>query len=243
MAERILVAIPTYNEIENLPRLVERILESVPQVEILVVDDNSPDGTGRWVEEMAGREPRLHGLHRAGRLGLGTATIAAFQFAQQGGYAWVVSMDADFSHHPRYLPDLLDGREGSASRSPDVVIGSRYIQGGKTTGWPWHRRVISWLVNRAARWLLSLPVRDCSGAYRCYRVALLDQVDWNQVRSRGFSFEEEILWRLHRAGAILGEVPIIFADRTQGDSKISLREMMGSAGMLLRLGVMNWLGF
>lgn len=241
--DRILVAIPTYDEIENLPLLVDEIFSRVPEVEILVVDDNSPDGTGDWAEKRAAQDSRLSCLHRAGRLGLGTATLEAFEYAQQKGYTWLVSMDADFSHHPRYLPDLLAAREGANSPAYDVVIGSRYVPGGRTVGWPWHRRFTSWLVNRGARLLLSLSARDCSGAYRCYRVATLEKVDLTQLRSRGFSFQEEILWRLHRAGACLGEVPIVFADRTRGQSKINLREMLGSAWMLFRLGLTNWLGF
>lgn len=241
--DRVLVAIPTYNEIENLPSLVDEIFLHVPQLDVLVVDDNSPDGTGRWCDEKSTQDPRVTCLHRSGRLGLGTATIEAFQYAQRQGYQWVIILDADFSHHPRYLPDLLRARGLTQEQSPDVVIGSRYIAGGCTTGWPWSRRLISWLVNRWTRLCLSLPVRDCSGAYRCYRVEILDQVDFSQFRSRGFSFQEEVLWRVHRVGARFAEIPITFANRTRGQSKINLREMCGSVVTLMRLGITNWFGF
>ena len=241
--DRVLVAIPTYNEIENLPTLVDEVFLHAPQLDVLVVDDNSPDGTGHWCDEKSSEDSRLTCLHRSGRLGLGTATIEAFQYAQQQGYQWVIIMDADFSHHPRYLPDLLAARGQAADEGPDVVIGSRYIAGGTTTGWPLSRQLISWLVNRWTRLCLSLPVRDCSGAYRCYRVEILNQVDFTGFRSRGFSFQEEVLWRVRRVGARFAEVPITFANRIRGKSKISLREMCGSMATLLRLGITNWFGF
>jgi len=243
ISDRVLVAIPTYNEIENIPSLIEEVFLHLSDLDVLVVDDNSPDGTGRWCDEKSAEDQRVSCLHRSGRLGLGTATIEAFQYAQREGYHWVIIMDADFSHHPRYLPDLLRGRGEASEQGPDVVIGSRYIAGGSTTGWPWSRRLISWLVNRWTRLCLSLPVRDCSGAYRCYRVEILNEVDFSQFRSRGFSFQEEILWRVRRLGARFAEVPITFANRTRGESKINLREMCGSMVTLLRLGITNWLGF
>jgi dolichol-phosphate mannosyltransferase len=236
-----LVTLATYNEIENLPRLVNEILSYTPDVDILVIDDNSPDGTGAWCDQHAASEPRLHCVHRAGKLGLGTATIAGMQYALEHGYELVLNMDADFSHHPRYLPALLAGmqdREGEPA--VDVMIGSRYVPGGATEGWPWRRRVMSRTVNAYARGLLGLAPRDCSGAFRCYRTAVLERVDFAAVRSRGYSFQEEILWHLKRLGAKMAETPINFADRERGSSKIDAREAISTLGTLFSLGVRNW---
>lgn len=236
-----LVTLATYNEIENLPKLVDEILSVVPQVHILVVDDNSPDGTGKWCDGRAEREPRLHCLHRAGKLGLGTATIAGMQYAIEHGYQFVLNMDADFSHHPRYIPALLASMQpADGSPAADVMIGSRYVAGGAIEGWPWRRHLMSRTVNAFARCMLGLPPRDCSGAFRCYRTSLLKQIDFTAIRSRGYSFQEEILWHLKRVGATMGETPITFADRQRGKSKIDSREAFSTVGVLLALGARNW---
>lgn len=237
-SRRTLVTIATYNEIDNLPLLVAEVLQMIPQADILVIDDNSPDGTGRWCDEQAARDPRLKCLHRSGKLGLGTATIAGMQYAIDHGYDSVLNMDADFSHHPRYLPAIL-----AAMDQADVAIGSRYCRGGGTKDWPWKRRMMSWGVNTYARLLLGLMPRDTSGAYRCYRVALLKKLDFTAIKSRGYSFQEEILWRLKRAGARMNEVPIVFADRERGQSKINKHEALSALWIIFRLGVKNWLGF
>ena len=234
---RTLVTIATYNEIENLPLLVDAIWEVASQVDILVIDDNSPDGTGSWCDEQAKTEPRLHCLHRAGKLGLGTATIAGMKYAIEHDYDLMLNMDADFSHHPRYIPALLAGME-----SADVTIGSRYVPGGGVKDWPFKRRLMSWGVNTYARWLLGLRPKDCSGAFRCFRVELLRRVDFDSIRSRGYSFQEEILWHLKRAGARFTESPILFADREKGQSKINSREALSAIGIIFRLGIRNWLG-
>jgi dolichol-phosphate mannosyltransferase len=237
-----LVVIATYNEIENLPSLTEQIFRYAPDAEILVVDDNSPDGTGRWCDQRAEACGQFHVLHRAGKLGLGTATIAGLQFAIDRGYPFVVVMDADFSHHPRYLPDLLAGMHGDGKAAADVVIGSRYAPGGGVEGWPLRRRWMSRCINWYARILLGLTPRDCSGAFRCYRTELLRKVDFDQIRSRGYSFLEEILWHLKRHGARFRETPIVFIDRRQGESKINPREAVVALWILLQLGLKNWFG-
>jgi dolichol-phosphate mannosyltransferase len=231
---RSLVTLATYNEIENLPALVAEILKFVPEADILVVDDNSPDGTGRWCDERAHDEPRLHCLHRPGKLGLGTATIAAMQYGLAHGYSYVVNMDADFSHAPNKLPELIACLEENPQ--VDVAIGSRYVTGGGIEGWPLRRHLMSRMVNALARSSLRLPVRDTSGAFRAYRADLLRRVDLGQVRSRGYAFEEEILWLLKRAGAQFREIPITFVDRRFGQSKINLREAFTALGMIFRLG-------
>ena len=238
---RTLVTVATYNEMENLPLLVEEIFQHAPDVDVLVIDDNSPDGTGRWCDEMAAKEPRLHCLHREGKLGLGTAIVAGMKYAVEHGYDQVLNMDADFSHHPRYLPDLLAGMEGDGNgRGPvDVMIGSRYVPGGGTVGWPLRRRLMSKAVNCYARWLLGLKPKDCSGSYRCYRTDLLSDLDFNQIKSRGYSFQEEILWRVKRLGAKFGETPISFVDRQKGQSKIHAGEAFGAVWIIFRLGVKN----
>lgn len=237
--EKTLVTLATYNEIENLPQLTAAIWQAAPQVDILVIDDNSPDGTGRWCDQTTAGEPRLHCLHRAGKLGLGTATMAGMRYAIEHGYDYVLNMDADFSHHPRHVPAILAGM--SVGGGVDVMIGSRYIRGGKIEGWPLKRHLMSQGVNLLARTLLWLPVRDCSGAFRCYRVALLKQLDFAAVRSRGYSFQEEILWLLAKLGCRFGETPVTFADRERGQSKINRSEAVAAIAMMFKLGAATWL--
>jgi len=234
---RTLVSIATYNEIENLPRLVTEILHVAPDADVLVIDDNSPDGTGRWCDEQAASNRRLRCIHRTGKLGLGTAIVAAMQYAIEHGYEFVLNMDADFSHHPRYISAMR-----AAAESTDVVIGSRYCSGGGTKDWPFKRRFMSWAVNTYARLLLGLRPRDTSGAFRCYRTTLLTKLDFPAIQSRGYSFQEEILWRLKRLGARMIEVPIVFADRERGQSKINKQEAVSAIGIILRLGMRNWIG-
>src|SRR4029078_5489573 len=239
---RTLVTIATYNEIENLPQLVEEIWQVAPQADILVIDDNSPDGTGKWCNEKAASEPRLKCVHRAGKLGLGTATIAGMQYAIEHGYDYMLNMDADFSHHPRYVPAILAAMESGGGKQIDVSIGSRYCPGGGTKDWPFKRRFMSWAVNTYARCLLGLKPRDTSGAFRCYRVSLLKQLDFAEIKSRGYSFQEEILWRRKRLGARMCERPILFADRERGQSKINKQEAIGALWIIFRLGIANWVG-
>jgi dolichol-phosphate mannosyltransferase len=240
-----LITLATYNEIENLPRLVDEIFAAVPDADLLVIDDNSPDGTGRWCDERAAVDGRLKCVHREGKLGLGTATIAAMQYAIEHGYDYMVNLDADFSHPPRYLPLLIAGlgeRNELGGWRYDVMIGSRYVPGGKIEGWPLKRHVMSRCVNLYARCVLGLSPRDCSGAFRAYRVAMLAKLDFAGIRSRGYSFQEEILWRLKRLEARFGEVPITFVERQFGLSKINSKEAYAALGVIFRLGVKNYLG-
>jgi len=239
---RTLVSVATYNEIDNLPKLLDAILQETPEVDILVIDDNSPDGTGRWCDQRGKQDARVRCLHRPGKLGLGTATIAAMRYALEHGYDYLLNMDADFSHHPRYLRALLAGMDPPSGPPVDVMIGSRYVPGGGVEGWPLRRRLMSRGVNLYARCLLGLPAKDCSGAYRCYRTSLLAKLDLEAVRSRGYSFQEEILWHLRLAGARFGETPIVFADRREGQSKINLREALGAVGIIFILGLGRLIG-
>lgn len=228
-----LIVIATYNEIENLPNLIARIHDLHPSVEVLVIDDGSPDGTGAWVTEFARENDWCHLISRSGKMGLGSATLTGFRWALERSYAQVVTMDADFSHHPDELSRLLDASPRSADSNGNVfnndacvVIGSRYIPGGRIEGWPWQRRLASRWINRFARWWLRLSTYDNSGAYRRYPIELLRRLPLEQVRNQGYGYLEEILVVARRHGATFLEVPITFRDRTAGQSKINFREAM-----------------
>lgn len=234
---RILVSVATYNEKENLPALVREIHTTLPAAHVLVVDDNSPDGTGKLADGLAAADPRVHVLHRAGKLGLGTAILAGMRYAMEHDYDYVLSMDADFSHHPRYLPAMVAGMDRH-----DVMIGSRYVPGGGTENWPLKRWLISNGVNLLTRLLMRVGARDASGGFRCYRVSKLREAHLERMISRGYSFQEEMLYRCRAAGCRVGETPIIFADRRGGTSKVNTREAVRSMGVLLYLGSMAFFG-
>lgn len=212
------VVIPTYNERENIGPLLQRILD-MPRFRILVVDDNSPDGTAEIVMGMAQADPRVGLLSRPGKLGLGTAYIAGFRRALAEGASYIYEMDADFSHDPRYLPDLLEATETRY----DLTVGSRYVHGGGTADWGAGRKFISRGGNIYARLILGLPVMDATGGFRCYRRRVLEMLDLNAIRSNGYSFQIEMVYRTLQAGFQVGEVPIIFPDRRVGRSKMSRR--------------------
>jgi dolichol-phosphate mannosyltransferase len=234
---RLLVTLATYNERDNLEPLIRAIHEHAPHADVLVIDDNSPDGTGRLGDDLAAKDARIHVLHRPGKLGLGTASLAAMRYAMEHDYDYLLNMDADFSHPPRYIPFLLAGMNDK-----DVMIGSRYISGGGTENWPLPRRAISRSVNKMVRTLFGMPVRDASGAFRCFRVAKLRETKLDRVRSRGYSFQQEVLYRCHRAGCRLGEHPIIFENRRAGASKVNWKEAVRSMSMLVWLGLRSRLG-
>jgi dolichol-phosphate mannosyltransferase len=231
------VSLATYNERENLAELIAAIHEAAPHADILVIDDNSPDGTGKLADSLRAADPRVHVLHRAGKLGLGTATLAAMKFAMDGNYDYMLNLDADFSHPPRFIADILAGMADH-----DVMIGSRYVAGGGTENWPWQRRFISRSINVFVRLVLRIPARDASGAFRCYRVSKLRTARLDRVRSRGYSFQQEVLFRCHMAGCRIGETPILFENRKAGLSKVNLRESVRSLSMLGWLGIRATLG-
>ena len=234
---RILVSLATYNEAGNVAALISEIHKIVPGADVLVIDDNSPDGTWKIVEDLGTADTRVKLLRRPGKLGLGTALIAAMKYAMEHDYDYLQNMDADFSHPPRYLPGILAGMS-----KYDVMIGSRYVAGGGTENWPLARRMMSRGVNLLVRFLFRMPVKDASGAYRCYRVSKLRETRLDRVRSRGYSCQQEMLFRCHKAGCKLGEYPIIFENRRAGASKVNRKEAVRSISMILYLGVRNFFG-
>ena len=213
---RVLVVIPTYNEAENIEEITARIRRATPEAEILIADDASPDGTGALADALAAADPKIHVMHRPGKQGLGAAYVAGFTWAREHGYDVVVEMDADGSHAPEQLPRLLD-----ALRHADVVLGSRYIPGGRVVDWPWHRALLSQGGNLYVRLALGMPVRDATGGFRAYRMPALDKLDFESVSSQGYCFQVDLAWRACRQGLRVVEVPITFTERRRGASKMS----------------------
>ena len=224
------VVIPTYNERENIGALLPRVLEQ-PRFRVLVVDDNSPDGTAAVVANLARDEPRVGLLSRPGKQGLGTAYLAGFRRALDEGAEFVFEMDADFSHDPSYLPALL----AAAETCYDLVLGSRYVRDGGTVNWGVIRQMISRGGNIYARAILGLPVMDATGGFRCYRRRALEALDLGAIHSNGYSFQIEMLYRVMQAGGTIGEVPIIFPDRRVGQSKMSRRIVLEALLTVWRL--------
>jgi len=213
---RVLVIIPTYNEAENVRIIVDRVRRAVASADVLIADDNSPDGTGAIADELAGADTQIYVMHRAGKQGLGAAYLAGFAWAQDRGYDAVVEMDADGSHAPEELPRLLD-----ALGEADVVLGSRWVRGGKVVNWPLYRLVLSRGGNLYTRLALGMPLRDATGGYRAYRMTALEKMDVDTVASQGYCFQVDLAWRAHRNGFRVAEVPITFAERERGASKMS----------------------
>lgn len=237
-APRLLVTLATYNEVDNLRPLVALIREHAPGADVLVIDDNSPDGTGRLAEDLKAELPGVHVVHRPGKLGLGTAALASMEFAIANGYDYLLNLDADFSHPPRYIPALLAGM-----RDHDVMIGSRYVPGGGVEGeFNLKRKFMSTGINTWARVFLGLATRDNSGSFRCYRVSKLAEIDLRRVRSRGYSFMEEILFWCRQVGCRFGETPILFENRRSGISKINKYEAYMALKIIMELGVGRALG-
>jgi len=235
---RLLVSLATYNEAGNLRSLVETIREFAPHASILVIDDNSPDGTGRIADELRAELPEIHVIHRSGKLGLGTAIIAGMNYAIEHGFDYFLNLDADFSHPPRFIPAILEGMERN-----DVMIGSRYVPGGGVEGeFNLKRKFMSTGINLYARAFLGLKTKDNSGSFRCYRVSKLAELNFDQVRSRGYSFMEEILFWCRQVGCRMDETPILFENRRAGVSKINKMEAIKALQIILELGVARVFG-
>ena len=237
-APRVVISLATYNEAENIEPLVESIRSFAPDAAILVIDDNSPDGTGKLADGLAARLKDVAVIHRSGKLGLGTATLEAMAYAIRNDFDYLLNMDADFSHPPRFIPALLAGMADH-----DVMIGSRYIPGGGVEGeFNLKRKFMSTGINMYARTFLGLRTRDNSGAFRCYRVSKLKEIDVTKVRSRGYSFQEEILFWCKQVGCRFGETPILFENRRAGMSKINSREAAMALWIIFRLGLGRLVG-
>jgi dolichol-phosphate mannosyltransferase len=216
-ARRGLVIIPTYNERENIPRLVPMVLARDARLHVLIIDDASPDGTGKVADEMAAADPRINVMHRAGKLGLGTAYLAGFQWGLERGYDWLFEMDADFSHDPAHLPQFIE-----ALADADLVLGSRYLEGRVTVvNWPMARLMLSYTANMYARLVTGVPLWDATGGFKAFRRETLEQLNLAAVESEGYSFQIEINLRVWKRGLRIREIPIVFVDRTVGESKMS----------------------
>lgn len=233
MVLKVLVVVPTYNEAENIARLIPAILSQGPTVEVLIVDDNSPDGTGGMVREIMKNAPRVHLLERPAKMGLGTAYVTGFKYALEREYEYVLEMDADFSHSPKEIPNFLNKIEEA-----DLVLGSRYVGGVRILNWPMQRLLLSYSANAYTRFLTGLPLSDATGGFKCFRRKVLEAIDLNHVKSNGYAFQIEMSYKAWKKGFRLAEIPIIFMDRRSGVSKMSRKIIYEAAIMLwkLRLG-------
>lgn len=231
MPERSLVIVPTYNERENIIRLIDAVLGQDPRIDVLVVDDGSPDGTGALVDERVATDSRVHVIHREKKMGLGTAYLTGFRWALAHDYELVFEMDADFSHDPSHLPQFLE-----SAKDADVVLGSRYRDGKVTVvNWPINRLLLSYGANIYARIVTGLPLFDATGGFKCFRRKVLQAIDLNDVRSNGYAFQIEMSFRAWRKGFRITEIPIVFVDRTEGESKMSKRIVREAIWMVWRL--------
>jgi len=231
MPERVLIVVPTYNERDNVDRVVEEFLAAAPTAELLFVDDNSPDGTGARLDELGAANPRVHVLHRPGKLGLGTAYLDGFAWGLGRGYDYLFEMDADFSHDPKYLQPMLERARAGA----DVVIGSRYVDGGGTRNWGIGRKILSRGGSLYARTVLGVKIRDVTAGFICYRRHALAALDLGAIRSNGYSFQIEMKYRALAAGLKVVEVPIVFVDRRVGQSKMSRKIFAEALAMVWKL--------
>jgi dolichol-phosphate mannosyltransferase len=231
VSDRALVIVPTYNERENIARLIEMVLAADERLDVLVVDDGSPDGTGALVDAIVESNPRVHVIHRYGKMGLGTAYVAGFRWALGRDYCYVFEMDADFSHDPAHLPRFLEAIEDA-----DLVLGSRYRNGKVTVvNWPISRLILSYSANLYARAVTGLQLFDSTGGFKCFRRAVLEVIDLDAVRSNGYAFQIEMSFRAWKRGFRIVEIPIVFTDRTEGESKMSGRIVREAIWMVWRL--------
>jgi len=237
VSERFLVVIPTYNELLNLEAIVRAVLAQDPRLEVLVVDDNSPDGTGQLADRLAAEDPRVHVLHRESKEGLGRAYVAGFKWALERDFTLIFEMDADFSHDPRYLGDFI-----AATADADLVIGSRYKTGVNVINWPMSRLLLSYGANIYARWVTGLPLADSTGGFKCFRREVLAAIPLDEIRSNGYSFQIEMSYRAWRKGFRLKEVPIVFVDRVEGTSKMNKRIVREAIWIVWHLRLDHLLG-
>jgi dolichol-phosphate mannosyltransferase len=235
LADRALVIIPTYNEKENVARIIAAVLSQDESIDVLVVDDGSPDGTGDLVDKLAAENPRVNAIHRAGKLGLGTAYVAGFKWALERNYEFIFEMDADFSHSPDAIPKFL-----KAAQSADLVLGSRYQNGQvNVVNWPMSRLFLSYSANIYARRVTGLPIFDSTGGFKCFRRRVLAAIDLSNIKSNGYAFQIEMTWHAWKRGFKIVEIPIVFVDRTEGSSKMSKKIVREAVWTVWRL---RWWG-
>lgn len=233
--QKTLVIIPTYDERDNLDKIAQAVLSQGGNVEVLIVDDNSPDGTGQLAEDFSKQNPRLHVIHRGGKLGLGTAYVAGFRWGLERGYDLLMEMDADFSHDPKEIPNFI-----RAAQDHDLVLGSRYKGGVRVVDWPLSRLLLSTTAAKYVRFITGLPVTDPTGGFKCFRRGVLEAINLDAVRSNGYSFQIEMSYKVWMLGFRIGEIPITFVDRRQGQSKISHGIVREALWVVWRLAVANW---
>jgi dolichol-phosphate mannosyltransferase len=234
---KILIIIPTYNELENLPKLLPEVLSKDDNINVLIVDDNSPDGTAAFVENEMKNSSRIHLIKRSSKQGLGTAYIAGFRYALQKDFQLVYEMDADFSHDPNEIPKFLE-----AIKNADVILGSRYISGVNVINWPMSRLLLSWFANWYTRTITGLPIKDATGGFKCFRREVLQAIDLNKVRSNGYAFQIEMTFKAWKKGFKVKEIPIIFVDRVKGKSKMSKKIVREAVTMVWKLRIKSIFG-
>ena len=239
MAEKILVIIPTFDELENIQELIPDILTRYKNLDldVLVVDDNSPDGTGKFIEDLSEKESRVRLISREGKMGLGSAYIEGFKFALKNNYDYIFEMDADYSHSPKEIKNFL-----KAIKKYDLVLGSRYVKGVNVVNWPMKRLLLSFLANRYTRVITGLPVFDATGGFKCFRRKVLESIDLNKIKSNGYTFQIEMTFKTWKKGFSIGEIPIIFIDRTAGQSKMSRKIVREAIFMVWKLRIRSIFG-
>ena len=235
--EKALVIIPTYNERNNVEQILEAVMGVDERIEVLIVDDNSPDGTGELADKIAASNPRVHVMHRKGKLGLGSAYRDGFRYALEYDYELIFEMDADFSHDPRYLPDFLE-----AIRDNDLVLGSRYVSGVNVVNWPMRRLMLSYGASYYTRAITGMPIKDPTGGFKCFRRRVLESLDLNRIQSDGYSFQIEVSFKVWRKKFRIKEIPIIFVDRHSGTSKMNRRIVFEAVWMVWWLKIQSILG-
>ena len=237
MSEKALVIIPTYNELENISRLIPDLLSRYENLDVLVVDDNSPDGTGNYVEEISSRNSRIKLIKRDKKLGLGTAYIAGFKYALQNNYDYIFEMDADYSHDPAEIKNFLE-----AVKQYDLVLGSRYVRGVNVINWPMRRLLLSYFANKYTRFITGIPIQDATGGYKCFNRKVLESINLDNVKSNGYAFQIEMTFKAWKKGYKVGEIPIIFVDRMKGQSKMSKKIVREAVIMVWKLRIRSVLG-
>ena len=235
--EKALVIIPTYNERDNIGKVLEPVLGVADRIEVLIVDDNSPDGTGELADNIAASNPRVHVLHRKGKLGLGSAYREGFRYALEHDYELVFEMDADFSHDPRFLPDFLE-----AVKDNDLVIGSRYVSGVNVVNWPMRRLLLSYGASFYTRAITGMPIKDPTGGFKCFRRRVLESLDLNRICSDGYSFQIEVNFKVWRKKFRIKEIPIVFTERATGESKMSKKIVREAIWKVWKLRILDLFG-